>query len=365
VLILKIDNSINYNYKLKNQYPTSDSKKSIEYTSANLNKIDMSLCDLESIDYDKLTKLTLKNLSQSYKDVNIYILNTNDYNDIKKLALGLGNGKHLVVSQEFIDKMSSNEDSYNKGKAILEETLRQLSNSDINLKSTGAYVDEKGITFWNTYENNNDLNNNHDSLLESMKKMQEQVDEIKNKFKVMNTNSAFNAPIDIYSKLARARSIPEVKSVVSTARFKISKLKSMLRDCEDGEKSKIKAAIRQLEKAITRSYRKVRDLSQEKNLAQEKTTAEINEKKKLAEHKNNELHRRRAIRYIRERAQMDEANPLYYYPQILLNKKDNDFKEEPIPTIDISNISAYSVPQIANITVDAAVNVLPTIEISI
>ncbi len=362
---MKIDNANNYAYKVKKHYSTSTSRKSIDNTMTNLNKVDMSFCDLEVIDYDRLTKLTLENLSQSYKDVNIYIVNANDKNDIRKLALGLGNGKHLVVSKDFVDKMSSSAEAYNKGKAILEETLKQLSTSGYNFKSTGAYVDEKGITFWNTYEKTKPLHTNQDNFFDAMDKMYKQIEELKNKFKVMDANSAFNAPIDIYSKLARARSIPEVKSVVSTARYKVSKLKAMLRNCEDNEKSKIKAAIRQLEKAITRSYRKVRDLSQENNLSHEKAAAEINDNKKLAEHKKNELLRRRAIRHIRERAQMDEANPLYYYPQILLNKKNNDFKEDSIPAIDIESISVDLTPQIADITVGTTVEVMPTIEISI
>lgn len=358
-------NSINNEYKIINHNSTSTIDKSLEYDSTNFNKTDMSYFNQDSIDYDKLTKLTLENLRQSYKGVNIYVVNSNDNKDINKLALGLGNGKHLVITKDFINKMSSSAEAYDKGKKILEETLKQLSNSEFNFKSTGAYLDEKGITFWNTYEKINPVNTSHNSYFEAMKKMQEQIDKLQNKFKVMNSNSALNAPVEIYSKLAKARSVAEVKSVASAARFKINKLKSMLRDCEDDEKIKINAAIRQLEKAITRSYRKVRDLSQENNLANERITAEINDKKSLVHQKKNELNRRRAIRHVRERAQIDEANPLYYYPQILLNKKNNDLKDEDIPTIDISGLYVNISPQVEAITVETAVNVMPTVEISI
>ena len=134
---------------------------------------------------------------------------------------------------------------------------------------------------------------------------------------------------------------------------------------------KIKAMIKQLEKAITRSYRKIRDLSNEESLSQEKRSAEIKEKKRLAAHKNDELNRRRAIRRIRERAQIDEANPLYYYPQIFLNK-DEDRKNEYIPTIDMSGISDASIMPVTDISASGAsalqgieITVMPTIEISI
>ena len=358
-------NSINNEYKIKNQYLTSTSDKYLNNVFNNLNNIDMSFFDQDNIDYEKLTKLTLENLKQSYKGVNVYIVNSNDNKDIKKLALGLGSGKHLVISKDFIDKMSSSEEAYNKGKKILEETFKQLSNSEFNFKSTGAYLDEKGITFWNAYEKIIPVNVNQNSFIEAMKKMQEQLDELQNKFKVMNSNSAFDAPVEIYSKLARARSIPEVKNVASIARYKINKLKAMLRECEDDEKSKIRAAIRQLEKAITRSRRKINDLSEENNLSNEISKAKFNDNKKLDEHKKHELNRRRAIRSVRERAQMNEANPLYYYPQILLNKKNYESKDEPIPTIDISNLSTDVSFQISDTAVQTAVDIMPIMEISI
>ncbi len=368
---MRIDNTAKHISKLNSQSLTSDSKQYIENQLDTSNNFDISVFDFSAIDYNKLTKSTLETLKKSYAGINIYILKSNSPADVKKLALGLGSGKHLVISQDFINKMGSSEESYNKGKAILEETLNQLSNSNFEFNSIGAVVSEDSIKFWTVYQKNTSQDYVQNSFIDPIKMLQQQGEELKNKFKTMKKNSSFNAPIEVYSKLSRAKSKPEVMNVVSTARANISKLKTMLRDCEDNEKMKIKAMIKQLEKAITRSYRKIRDLSNEESLSQEKRSAEIKEKKRLAAHKNDELNRRRAIRRIRERAQIDEANPLYYYPQILLNK-DEDRKNEYIPTIDMSGISDALVMPVTDIFASGAsalqgieITVMPTIEISI
>ena len=368
---LKINNSLNYSNKIKKEISpciikSNDSKK------FNYSNYDIAICETENVDYKNLTKLTLKNLKNTYKNINIYIGDFNSHNDIKNFAANSSNGKNLIISSEFLKKMESNSESYNNGKFVLEEVLKQLSNDLNNFDSIGAYIDEKGITFWNSYKKDKKetiSNSSNDIMLEAMKNMQQDIDDMKNKLKIMKSKSVFNAPVEVYSKLAQARTVTEVKGVISNTRYRISKLKSMLRSCEENEIKKIKAAINQMEKAITRSYRKIRDLSQEDNIRLEKNKAENTNENKKAEKKNRELEKRRAIRRIRESAQMDEANPLYYYPQMLLNRKKDNFDDKDIPTYVPENVSLNASMPIST-TADISsgstvVNVLPTIEISL
>lgn len=358
--------------KFKNQYTSYEVKKSISNGITDYNNFDMSLCNADIIDYKNLTQLTLENLAKIHKDVNIYIANAKGVSNIRNIASSLGAGKHIVLSQEFIDKMGIDAESYNKCKQILDGTMKQLSEANFEVKSIGACVDENGITFWNTVEDKKGVNTtpeSNDNIIDMMKKMQQEMDDLKNKFKIINTNSAFNAPMEVYSKLARAKNTAEVKVVASAARFKITRLKSMLRDCEDADKRKIKAAIRQLDKAITRAYRKVQDLSKEDNLNQEGLNAKRRNEKKLAEYKESELQKRIVVRKIRERAQISEANQLYYYPQMLLNKKSN-YEEKPVSEFVPIEVQNYTSTQVADdvINIDAEipiVNVSPTIQISI
>lgn len=364
---MKVDNNINRINKLNIKSYTTYSEQNIINDVNVFDNFDVSNFDLETIDYKKLTKSTLEVLSKNYKNMNIYILEKDSATDIKNFGSNLGNGVHIVISKDFIDKMGSSEEAYNRGKAIIEQTLKNISNVDIGLKSGiksfGAVIDDKSINFWIGYEKNeidkqkgNSIKLPQNNFLDSIKNLEKQGDELKNKFNSIKKTSNIKIPIDVYSRLAGAKSKSEVMSVVSMARANIAKLKKSLKDSNDNEKTKIRAVINQLEKAITRSYRKIKDLASEDSLAQGRSSAEIKDKKRLAAHKNEELNRRRVIRRIREKAQIDEANPLYYYPQMFLNKKYEDEESNSyIQTIDISAIT----PTISAADVSASVTTVP------
>lgn len=379
---MKVDNNINRINKLNNKSYTTYSGQNIKNDVNVFDNFDVSNFDLEIIDYKKLTKSTLEVLSKNYKNINIYILEKDSATDIKNLGSNLGNGVHLVISKDFIDKMGSSEEVYNRGKAIIEQTIKNISNSDFGLKngikSFGAVIDDKSINFWIGYEKNevnkqkgNSIKLPQNNFLDSIKNLEKQGDDLKNKFNSIKKTSNIKIPMDVYSKLAGAKSKSEVMNVVSMARSNIAKLKKSLKGSNNNEKIKIRAVINQLEKAITRSYRKIKDLASEDSLVQGRNSSEIKDKKRLAAHKNEELNRRRVIRRIREKAQIDEANPLYYYPQMFLNKKyEDDESNSYIQTIDISalaptigvlDVSApeTSVPsqQNVDITVMAPINI--------
>lgn len=378
-MILKIDNYSNIINKISNQNYISNSEQSIKNDKIIYDNFDMSTFDLESIDYEKLTKSTLDILAKNYKNINIYISKYTNKNDIVNIASSLSKGKHLVISKEFIDKMGTSEDAYNKGKEIIEQSLKVLSSSSFEsmygIKSVGAAIGDESINFWIAHEKANiplddaSAKSLQSDLLDPIKEVEKQGEELKRKLKTMKKSSNFKIPMDVYSKLANARNKSEVMSVVSIARSNIAKLRNLLRDNSESEKIKIRATIRQLEKAITRSYRKIKDLSNEENLSSERKKAKIKEKERLAQHKNEELNRRRAIRRIREKAQIDEANPLYYYPQMFLNRKEDEQESsigaiEPLGlstniNIDVTNVSMAGDQVSANVEV----TIMPAIEI--
>lgn len=368
---MRIDNNINCISKISSNH--------ILYPELNVNNdvnasdnYDVSSFDLEAIDYKKLTKSTLEILSKNYKNINIYILEKGCVTDINRLARNLGDGKHLVISRDFIDKMGSSEEAYIKGKAILEQTLKDMSSSDFELnngiKSFGAFIDDKSINYWLTYEKpfiNNQTKNNiklpQNRLFYTFKGLEKKADKSKDKYKVKKPTN-IKIPMEVYSRLAGARTKPEVMRVVSIARMNISNLKKSLKDSDDNEKIKIKAIINQLEKAITRSYRKIKELASEDSLIKGRKSAELKERKRLAAHKNEELNRKRVIRRIREKAQIDEANPLYYYPQMFLNKKNESEEDESnIQTIDSLSIA----PSVGVIDVSVSMPVQQNIEVTV
>lgn len=355
---MKINNINSYLYKAKETF-TKKTNKDAPEKQIQKDAFDSLTYKNGSIDFNHLTNLTLESLKNTYKNINIFVGSLENKNTLKEYAM-LTNGKNLIISSEFIEKMKSDPESYDKGKVILEEILNQLSSLQLDLKSIGAYVNEKGVTYWSSYEMPKEDTSEIDRLLDHMKRMQEKMDSIKENFKVKISNSMYNSPAEVYGKLAQTSTIPEVKSVVSMAEHKIYVLKSALSTCEKHERNKIKAAIAQLEKAVARAGGKVKDLIKEDNMKVDHKKAKMQNEERKAEKIKIELERQKAMRKSRETAQINEGRQISYYPEELIGNKNLEYFDENLDVyyqdIDIDNSSDIG---------SVEVNISETIEISL
>jgi len=110
-----------------------------------------------------------------------------------------------------------------------------------------------------------------------------------------------DAPLEAYARLARAKTSSQVNMASGYARRKLAQFKTALHvDSENA--ARIKSAINQLQKAISRGEKKKRELVREKLEERRK------EKSKAAEERmKQELRRKRTQRMIRESGYMREA----------------------------------------------------------
>lgn len=115
-----------------------------------------------------------------------------------------------------------------------------------------------------------------------------------------------DAPLEAYARLARAKNKGQVSLAAGYARSRIAQLRSALRrDSENSEQ--IKAALRQLEKAVHRAGKKTQDLQKEEiKEARQKRLLEEKERER-AQRLNQELRRAKMMRAIRERGYLHEA----------------------------------------------------------
>lgn len=139
-----------------------------------------------------------------------------------------------------------------------------------------------------------------ESIVEMMKQAREKARERRDslKFKV-NPSRYGDAAMIAYSKLSGARTPAQAGAAAGYAQRQIARFQAALRsDSENSER--IKAAIRQLQKAAGRAGKKKRELQQENVLrARQKRAAEENQRRR-ASRLGHELGRRRAARAIRE-----------------------------------------------------------------
>jgi len=143
------------------------------------------------------------------------------------------------------------------------------------------------------------------TILQAMQEAREQAEKNRDRFKLKSTTRYGDIPIEAYARLARARNRSQVGSAAGYAQRQICRLKQCLRT--DPERaSEIKAAIQQLQKAQSRSAKKVRDLDRESNMARMQKKKEAEQQRQAMRIKH-ELQRRRAVRSVREGAYIHEA----------------------------------------------------------
>lgn len=142
------------------------------------------------------------------------------------------------------------------------------------------------------------------TLAEMIKDAQERADAHREVLKRMpkgNTRYG-DAPLEAYARLARAKTTSQVDSASGFARRRIAQLRTSLHvDSENA--ARIKSAINQLQKAVSRGEKKKRDLNREQMTKLRKVRSKEAERRKELE-----LLRRRTQRMIRESGYMREAN---------------------------------------------------------
>lgn len=145
------------------------------------------------------------------------------------------------------------------------------------------------------------------NLIEMIQEAQEKADAQREAMKLPKNSTRYgDAPLEAYARLARAKTAAEVNTASGYARRRLSQFKAALHT--DSENSaKIKAAINQLQKAVTRGERKKRELNKEKLEELRRKRAAKENKKELERRLRQELNRRKSQRMIRESGYSREA----------------------------------------------------------
>lgn len=143
----------------------------------------------------------------------------------------------------------------------------------------------------------------HEMLQEAKEKAQERRDSLKLK---PSSTQYGDAAMTAYAKLARARNQGEVNAAAGYARRQIARCRAALGSDSDNA-TRIKGAIRQLQKAVGRAGKKVRELRREDLIRAREKKARLEQQRRKATGLNQELNRRRTQRMIREGGYLREA----------------------------------------------------------
>ncbi len=133
-----------------------------------------------------------------------------------------------------------------------------------------------------------EINNLKEMLQQAKEKAEERRDSLKLK---QNSAQYGDAAMMAYARLARARNQGQVNAAASYAQRQIVRFQSALRsDSENAER--IKAAIRQLQKAVGRAGKKKRELQKEDIIKARQCKAKLEKQKRKSASLQQELTRR-------------------------------------------------------------------------
>lgn len=340
------------------------------------------VCDIspdweQGVDWSQKVNDYLEQLKASYGDVDISIADLNK-DHLQNAAAAMGPGAHLVLSNSFLQRMASGAESFYKGKNLLDGLVKQLSGQGRNGAGVGAYVDDTSATFWSAQpkkEEERPWENwepDYTTLIETMKRLEKEAKERKEKFTMKISNSLFDSPAEALGKLARASTVGHVKEAMAMAERSICTLKLALALGPDKDKAKLRAAISALQKVAGRGSRKIRDLNEEDDLRYRQKRAQEEQRRRRAEQLRYELKQREVSRRAREHAQITEGQPWFYYQEELMGRRRIPTREE-LAGVDPAVFAAMDAGTVALEGGGAAeggfapcdVTVSPSVEISI
>lgn len=236
----------------KNNNPTTIQKDPL--------KDQLDLTDPAATSLEVRTEKLLEQLKKNFPGISFEVVPDSDYQNLKEKAASLEQGKHLLISESFLKRMGSSEKDFDTCKSMLLASTLLLAEN----KAAGVFLGEKQATSWTVKEK--EAEKARDPETETLAKMLESLKEAKNNSKIKVSSNVSYETGELYRKLARAGDKALVQSVVSETYQNMGTLRLIACMGEDKERAKAQKAIRSLEKLVTRSRQKMRQLDKEQLL---------------------------------------------------------------------------------------------------
>lgn len=270
------------------------------------------------VNWQAETQKVISNLQKSFPGVQIlYSSGSMNQKELSNLAAALGRGSHLILSEDFLKQMASGSEGFEKGKAALTNALSALAaDKNPTAAGKGTYLQAEQKMSWTLNEPKQDEEapkpkwqqdaEQAQSMLEQMKKAQEDAKKNKKDFRVKTSKNDYQTATS-YARLAAAGSKSGIQGVMSDARRKIANLKTASALGDSSERAKAKAAIRSYETLLMRGNRKIRRLNEEELTRLRKKRAEQKEQKEKALAAKLEMNRQRTKRRTADRMLVEEG----------------------------------------------------------
>ena len=235
----------------------------------------------------------IEELKQRYPGITIWVA---EEGDRANLAAGLGEGLHLVISREFLDRMQGSRDGFDTCSRVLAQKVSELAAKAGNEASwggaghgaaMGVFLGKDYSWSWAAAAREHDPSADKRPFEDMLA-----ADQAKVMGDMMGGSSGNTGAVrvicrksynvsDQYRKMASARSSGQVQQVMGDIQRNIVRLKMASVYGDDEQRVKANRAVRSLQKLLGRGGRKIRRLNREKlKQCAKKKAREQNEEKK-------------------------------------------------------------------------------------
>ena len=235
----------------------------------------------------------IEELKQRYPGITIWVA---EEGDRANLAAGLGEGLHLVISREFLDRMQGSRDGFDTCSRVLAQKVSELAAKAGNEASwggaghgaaMGVFLGKDYSWSWAAAAREHDPSADKRPFEDMLA-----ADQAKVMGDMMGGSSGNTGAVrvicrksynvsDQYRKMASARSSGQVQQVMGDIQRNIVRLKMASVYGDDEQRVKANRAVRSLQKLLGRGGRKIRRLNREKlKQCAKKKALERNEEKK-------------------------------------------------------------------------------------
>ncbi|CCZ59289.1 putative uncharacterized protein [Hungatella hathewayi CAG:224] len=240
----------------------------------------------------------LRILERDYPGMNVVIWEREGAADLKQLAAALGNGRFLVVTRDFLERMGRDAREFERCRTVLKEMAGRLAQSGSASVSEGVCLDASGKRTWvvpaagRQDSGLKKITPGETGLPGSPAKQSRE-----SEWNLRKTSAASYAVSGHYGSLARAGTRAQVQKVLGDVHRSIGNLKLAACLGDDEERIKAGRAIRSLQKLLSRGNKKIRRLDGESSLKRQKKRAEKERKEKKVLQIRLEMKKRRSARY--------------------------------------------------------------------
>lgn len=339
--------------------PSSGSRPGNGITSSIQDNLTLSERALSPSEMEKALFEELKVLQKDFPQVQILIGTGLNAKQLSYTAAGLGEGRHVILSSDWLRQITSSQKAFEEGKQILRRVISGISNNDGEFAALGAYIDTEGVRAWSAKSGSeepsplDELQKEYENMKNMLEKMKEttKANKENNPYKVKVSKSSYSTS-RVYSRLASASSKGQVQAAMSDARRNIANLRSVATTGTTQEKNKARAAISSLQKVLLRGSRKIRRLNEEDLARARKKRAEKREQelRLRIELEKKKLARKTADRAIALEGHLDDVNNAFRFRKL---HKDDEREEGSIYGAYVPAASTAPVAEAAPISAPA------------